>query len=176
MNVDSDQDVYARLLTFTEPRCGYPLWFPEPSMGLPLEYYRDGVQIGDVGVITTHGSFDVFFNICLPVDHPLRDYYGVPEGFKQIRLSDRDVEVATRSITQNDMVIEALGGNISTSVHSANLCLYKLNCVFIGQYPCKAVSAVNSARLHLKAQYSYSQKEQINVISAVIWFSKGGLY
>ena len=135
MNIESEQDIYARLLTRAEPKRGYPLWFPEPNRRLPYEYRCDGVRIGDVGVITEHGSFDVFFNICLPISHPLHSTYGVPEGFQQISLSDQDVEslesadhrgrvVATRSITQNNLVIGTSGGNISTSVHLAKLCPY----------------------------------------------------
>ncbi|KAG6332439.1 hypothetical protein ID866_6645 [Astraeus odoratus] len=121
MNVESPQDVYARLLTRTEPKRGYPLWFPESNSLLPSEYRNHGVQIGDVGVVTEHGSFDVFFNICLPEDHPLHHPYGVPDGFKQIKLSSRDVEslvpadhrgrvVATKSISQRNMAVSATGG------------------------------------------------------------------
>ena len=132
-HIESEQDTYARLLTRAEPKRGYPLWFPEPNNRLPLEYRRNGVQIGDVGVVTEHGSFDVFFNICLPDDDPLHRTYGVPKGFRQIRLFDQDVEslepadhhgrvVATRSITQNNLAIGISGpsgSNTSMSVHSA---------------------------------------------------------
>lgn len=66
---------------------------------------------GSVGMVTAHGSFDVFFNICLPEDHPLYATYGAPEGFQQINLADRDMEsiqpidhrgrvVVTQSISQ----------------------------------------------------------------------------
>ncbi|KDQ51478.1 hypothetical protein JAAARDRAFT_93237, partial [Jaapia argillacea MUCL 33604] len=44
---------------------GYPLWVPETAgaytQGDP--YTDEGYQIGDVGVITDGGWFDVFFNI-----------------------------------------------------------------------------------------------------------------
>ena len=114
----SPQSVYAKLLTRAEPGRGYPLWFPEPSHSLPLEYREIGFQIGDVGVVTEHGSFDVFFNICLPTDHPLHSTYGVPDGFKKVSLLDRDKEilipddhhgrvVAAQSISQRNLTIGA---------------------------------------------------------------------
>ncbi|KAI5982440.1 hypothetical protein EDD15DRAFT_2147247, partial [Pisolithus albus] len=80
-------DTYARLLVHAEPERGYPLWFPEPSVRLPPAYLREGVRIGDVGIVTPNGNFDVFFNICLPGNHPLHHRYGVPDGFRQIALS-----------------------------------------------------------------------------------------
>ena len=84
----SPQDVYARLLL--SPR-GYPLWTPEPSNELLVER-RDGLRIGDVGVvIPDDGGFDVFFNICLPSDHPFHRRHGVPEGFTFINPSDLDI-------------------------------------------------------------------------------------
>ena len=115
--------MYAKLLTRAEPGRGYPLWIPEPSHSLPLEYRKVGLQIGAVGVVTEHGSFDVFFNICLPVDHPLHSAYGVPDGFKQISLLDHDVEslipddhhgrvVAAQSISQKNLTI---GAAVATS-------------------------------------------------------------
>lgn len=60
-------DVYARILL--TKGIGYPLWIPEPSDEFP-EYEREGVSIGDVGVITFDGRFDFLFNICLPPGHP----------------------------------------------------------------------------------------------------------
>ncbi|KAL4079880.1 hypothetical protein V8B97DRAFT_2020641 [Scleroderma yunnanense] len=123
MNLESEQDVYARLLTRAEPKRGYPLWCPEPNTRLPPEYRCKGHRIGDVGVVTEHGSFDVFFNICLPITDPINTD-GVPEGFKQIKLSERDIEsfepldhrgrvVATRSITQTNLAVGTSGGGTS---------------------------------------------------------------
>lgn len=70
---------------------GYPLWTPEPSHEL-LQRRRDGLRIGDVGVIDLeNGSFDVFFNICLPRDHPLHRATGVPDNFVPIELDEWDI-------------------------------------------------------------------------------------
>lgn len=70
---------------------GYPVWTPEPSHELLLRR-RDGLRIGDVGVIDLeNGSFDVFFNICLPRDHPLHRATGVPDNFVPIELDEWDI-------------------------------------------------------------------------------------
>ncbi|TFK38870.1 hypothetical protein BDQ12DRAFT_83332 [Crucibulum laeve] len=59
---------------------GYPLWLPEPDFNLPLEYRREGISIGDVGIITPDGGFDFLFNIWLSSTHSInpRD---LPESF-----------------------------------------------------------------------------------------------
>jgi hypothetical protein len=78
-------DLYARILL--TKRIGYPLWVPEPST-YPVEYPREGVSIGDVGVITFDGHFDFIFNICLPSDHPinlLAPPFFEPVGFNRNR-------------------------------------------------------------------------------------------
>ncbi|KAJ7863758.1 hypothetical protein B0H14DRAFT_3606722, partial [Mycena olivaceomarginata] len=43
---------------------GYPLSYPQPPDDLPPESRAGGTQIGDVGVLTSDGGFDSFFNIC----------------------------------------------------------------------------------------------------------------
>ena len=83
-------DIYARHLL---SRRGYPLWTPEPSHQ-HLTYQRDGLQIGDVGVVNPEdGSFDVFFNICLPQDHSFHRATGVPDNFTPIELTDMDIRI-----------------------------------------------------------------------------------
>lgn len=70
------QDIYARNLLSHR---GCPLWTPEPNIELPESYRREGLRIGDVGVVVPEeGSFDVFFNITLPREHPLHAPDGVP--------------------------------------------------------------------------------------------------
>ncbi|KAJ6512779.1 hypothetical protein C8R45DRAFT_857050, partial [Mycena sanguinolenta] len=58
---------------------GFPLFVPGPQTNLPAQYRTRGVAIGDVGRITAEGSFDFFFNIYLPANHPINA--NVPEGF-----------------------------------------------------------------------------------------------
>ncbi|KAI6040793.1 hypothetical protein EDC04DRAFT_2566625, partial [Pisolithus marmoratus] len=57
---------YARLLVHAELERGYSLWFPEPSIRLPLTYLHESIRIGDVGFVTSYGNSDVLFNMCLP--------------------------------------------------------------------------------------------------------------
>ncbi|KAJ7249248.1 hypothetical protein B0H12DRAFT_702731 [Mycena haematopus] len=58
---------------------GFPLYVPGPQAHLPPEYRRRGIAIGDVGQVTPEGSFDFFFNIYLPADHPINA--NGPEAF-----------------------------------------------------------------------------------------------
>jgi len=42
----------------------HPLWNPQPYLQLSPRYRKTGTQVGDVGIITEDGAFDVMFNIC----------------------------------------------------------------------------------------------------------------
>jgi hypothetical protein len=74
-------EVYARLLL--PKRLGFPLWNPAPDDNLVAEYREKGVNIGDVGLITSDGEFDFLFNICVPPDHAINQY-GVPANFEDV--------------------------------------------------------------------------------------------
>lgn len=57
---------------------------------LPLSYQRQGISIGDVGIITEYGGFDFLFNIFSPSGHP-NNPEELPEDFvplDPLRLSD----------------------------------------------------------------------------------------
>ncbi|KIJ17035.1 hypothetical protein PAXINDRAFT_73418 [Paxillus involutus ATCC 200175] len=84
-------DIYARLLIPVDSSRGYPLWYPEPDDNLPEACRDEGLRIGDVGIVTEDGTFDVLFNICLSEDHPLNQWGGVPPTFKQVQLPVQDV-------------------------------------------------------------------------------------
>ena len=89
---DFPPDIYARNLLSHR---GYPLWTPEPNIELPESYQREGLKIGDVGVVVPdEGSFDVFFNITLPRAHPLHAPDGVPDNFTQVELRREDYRIA----------------------------------------------------------------------------------
>jgi hypothetical protein len=76
-------EVYARRLL---PKGhGYPLWVPEPYV---QQYREKGISIGDVGVITTSGAFNFFFNICLPLDDPVNRR--APADMEVVELVDHD--------------------------------------------------------------------------------------
>jgi hypothetical protein len=81
-------DVYARQLF--PKKNGIPLFTPEPNGNLPSDYHDQGASVGDVGTVTSDGSFSFVFNICTPSDHPV-NCNGVPEGFKQVSLFPGDI-------------------------------------------------------------------------------------
>lgn len=72
-------EIYARLLL--PQKRGYALWKPKPGNWLPEAYRKEGVSIGDVGILTEFGEFDYFFNACLSADHPVNKDR-VPQDFK----------------------------------------------------------------------------------------------
>jgi hypothetical protein len=61
-------------------------------MQLPIEYRRQGLSIGDVGIITPLGAFDFLFNIFQPADHPINRGC-VPRGF--FPLSNPEIDEPT---------------------------------------------------------------------------------
>lgn len=113
--------VYARQLL---PRkLGYPLFVPESSTHLPVQFRERGISIGDVGVIKQNGSFDYIFSICSPADDPV-NYLGVPRNFHQLVLNPSHIphypdyhkkqsEVTSSSIKRVDVDV---GGNLEESM------------------------------------------------------------
>lgn len=87
MSVASSQ-VYARQLL--PQKYGYPLYIPEPSDNLPLQFRERGVSIGDVGVVMPNGSFNFAFSVCAPADDPV-NCFGVPAGFQPMRLEPQRI-------------------------------------------------------------------------------------
>ena len=66
---------------------GLPLWFPGLSLDLPLTYRREGINVGDVGIMHLDEPFDFLFNIFLPANHPINSK-GVPDSFRPLRGCD----------------------------------------------------------------------------------------
>ena len=71
---------------------GLPLYIPQPSTSHCDSYEQQGVSIGDVGVVTSLGDFDRFFNICLPAGHAMNPDV-LPDGFYHLDLKPADVQV-----------------------------------------------------------------------------------
>jgi hypothetical protein len=55
-----------------------------------LESRYIGIEVGDVGVVTSDGAFDTIFNICRSANDPV-NRFGVPEGFEKVKLGPGDV-------------------------------------------------------------------------------------
>ncbi|KAJ7821922.1 hypothetical protein B0H14DRAFT_3146523 [Mycena olivaceomarginata] len=81
----SESEIYCTQLL--HQKRGFPLHVPGVQQTLPEEYRKRGVAIGDVGRITPEGSFNFFFNIYLPADHPIHNR-NVPEDFFPLPLYD----------------------------------------------------------------------------------------
>lgn len=82
-------EVYYGLLT-RNLGLGHALWIPEPNETLPTECRIQGVTIGDVGMITAQGGFDVLFNACHSATHPINQG-SVPDNFIPLILDEKDV-------------------------------------------------------------------------------------
>lgn len=75
----SEYDIYCKYLLVQKR--GIPLWEPGPQLMFPTEYRKNGISVGDVGVLSsTTGEFAFLFNIFLPADHGINDGR-VPNGF-----------------------------------------------------------------------------------------------
>lgn len=86
----ADHEIYSDQL-LTKKR-GYPLWVPGPGMQLPIVYRRQGTSFGDVGIVTSNGSFDFLFNIFNPANHPINRGL-VPPGFLPLSLEDLEYDI-----------------------------------------------------------------------------------
>ena len=62
---------------------GIALWRPSP-----VEDIYNQVSIGDVGYISSEGSFIRMFNVTIPWDHPLNRRLGEPERYDALPVSE----------------------------------------------------------------------------------------
>ncbi len=76
---------------------GYPLWIPEPDAGLPVDYQREGVTIGDLGLLTAGGGFDFIFNVHVDAGHPV-NAGGVPPDFVPLPICELGVNPIRRTL------------------------------------------------------------------------------
>ncbi|KAJ3774189.1 hypothetical protein FB446DRAFT_771237 [Lentinula raphanica] len=77
-----EHELYARMLLLSKR--GYPLWKPKArSTQHPELYKRNGVHIGDVGLLSQFGGFDYLFNVCHGADHEL-NLGRVPKDFRPV--------------------------------------------------------------------------------------------
>ncbi|KAF8997771.1 hypothetical protein BDQ17DRAFT_845509 [Cyathus striatus] len=86
--VSSSCEVYVEKMVLLQ--LGYPLWSPQPDLGVCEKHRRRGVSPGDIGIITPEGSFDFLFNILHTAQHPLNPN-DLPEDFVSLSLPDDDI-------------------------------------------------------------------------------------
>ncbi|KAJ7029921.1 hypothetical protein C8F04DRAFT_1115463 [Mycena alexandri] len=79
----SESEIYCSQLR--RQKRGRPLYGPAPQTNLSAAFRRRGVAIGDVGRVTPEGTFDFFFNIFLPSEHPINGNR-TPEDFSPLPL------------------------------------------------------------------------------------------
>ncbi|KAJ7735613.1 hypothetical protein DFH07DRAFT_753755, partial [Mycena maculata] len=120
-------DIYSRLLLPTGN--GYPLFHPQPFDDLPEPARRTGTAIGDVGIVTSNGSFDPIFNILRAGDDPV-NRFGVPLGFERLILRPNSIQeqmhehlpgahISNSTINKRRLDIEAgLEANVQVSTKS----------------------------------------------------------
>ena len=125
-------DVYARQLF--PKKYGIPLFIPKLYDNLSHEYRDRGTSIGDVGIITTDGSFSFIFNICTAASDPI-NCNGVPDGFEQILLNPNGIshlnnmhspgsDVSSASVEKESIALEgALKDNKCIQVYNLLLVL-----------------------------------------------------
>ncbi|KAJ7211414.1 hypothetical protein GGX14DRAFT_450181, partial [Mycena pura] len=128
--IESESEVYRNQLL--RQKRGFPLYVPKPQRNLPAEYQRRGLSIGDVGRVTPEGSFDFFFNIYLPADHPIHANYVPEDFFPLLRYDSRDASLqdyepgnyvsshSVRSCDTESLVNEFPGGEFLFSCEGPN--------------------------------------------------------
>ncbi|KIL64639.1 hypothetical protein M378DRAFT_78092, partial [Amanita muscaria Koide BX008] len=96
-------------------RCtaGYPLYEPRPDSRPSTEYWKKGVRIGDVGIVTKDGIFDFLFNVC-PSQNPSINPSELPDDFEalecpQIRVMEHHFKTQTHLFNNTVNRIEEPG-------------------------------------------------------------------
>ncbi|KAK0453008.1 uncharacterized protein EV420DRAFT_635871 [Desarmillaria tabescens] len=65
---------------------GFPLWFPDSDLSLPLRCRDKGICVGDLGYITVRGAFAYLFNVYASADDPINKGR-VPPIFEPLEVS-----------------------------------------------------------------------------------------
>lgn len=79
-SVDGLLETYTRSLLSTGN--GYPNWELGGNLNRPQEHIKQGVSVGDVGILDPDGDLAVSFNIFRPPGDPIQDR--LPEGFQEV--------------------------------------------------------------------------------------------
>ncbi|KAF8172663.1 hypothetical protein BJ912DRAFT_100426 [Pholiota molesta] len=98
-------------------RHGLPLWIPDPDENLE-EHKKQGISIGDLGLLTEDGGFEYLFNIHVDADHSVNKDMVIPPSFTPLplpRTSKHAYHDQKACITQNARF--DIGGTIAAGVN-----------------------------------------------------------
>ncbi|KAF5311135.1 hypothetical protein D9619_008056 [Psilocybe cf. subviscida] len=80
---------------------GYALWDPRPDQTVSASsYQRDGLDIGDVGMITSKGNFHYYFNMALQ-GTDAKNHGRTPRNFTHFKLSSHDTGATHPPVSSN---------------------------------------------------------------------------
>jgi len=114
--IRTDYDIYYHQLLVK--RRGSPMWIPGPDMNLPTEYRKEGINIGDVGILYRAEGFSFLFNIFHPADHPI-NIGRVPVGFEPFDLANLHHEVKKQVVFGPKSYIASGSKGISSKINSS---------------------------------------------------------
>ncbi|KAF9022897.1 hypothetical protein BDZ89DRAFT_956163, partial [Hymenopellis radicata] len=123
--------VYRRLLSRNGH--GYPLWIPDPDENLPEAYRKDGISIGDVGLLTVDGGFDFLFNVHASANDPVNSG-GVPsQSFSALNdphairktsfIHKEKSSITSAHVTQKSIAMEGSANTATKKAQAAVLML-----------------------------------------------------
>jgi len=99
------------------------MWIPGPDMDLPTEYRRQGMLIGDVGILYRAEGFIFLFNIFLPANHPINKGR-VPDDFEPLDSSRLQQGTRKQVIGKNEYLTSPSVRKLSsTNSHSSYVSL-----------------------------------------------------
>ncbi|TFK48867.1 hypothetical protein OE88DRAFT_515564 [Heliocybe sulcata] len=103
---------------------GTALWQPSPPIDTNTgSYVYKQVEAGDVGFIHA-GVFNRLFNIFLPEDHEWQQTFGVPHGFKPLKVPGRHHWTSAESFLKE---LAPLGGTLGPApLHSESVKCHKV--------------------------------------------------
>ncbi|TFK37375.1 hypothetical protein BDQ12DRAFT_724216 [Crucibulum laeve] len=76
---------------------GFPLWLPQPDVSLQILHRREGVKIGDLGIITHKGGFEYVLNAWTPRGVPPNPA-DLPDNSDIIQIPECSIRINTQSL------------------------------------------------------------------------------
>jgi len=109
----ADHEIYYNQLS--AKKRGSPLWIPGPGTHHSAQYRKQGISIGDVGIVTRDGRFDFLFNIFQPANGDINSR-GAPRSFSCENLNQLEIDTTSiygRKTYLTSESVRTLGNNSS---------------------------------------------------------------